>query len=101
MFKQYVRADIAAGLDETYRFETWAEDTPGAAYYDVHVSVIEARESSVPTLRRALGPGSVRILESGCGTGRWMAFFERLGHRAVGIDDSRGPLAAARAHDPA
>ena len=53
-FKQYVRAEIAAGLDETYRFETWAADTPGSAYYDVHVSVIDARETCVPTLRRVL-----------------------------------------------
>jgi SAM-dependent methyltransferase len=30
-----------------------------------------------------------------------MAFFERLGHRPVGIDDSAGPLRVARAHAPA
>ena len=100
-FKQYVRAEIAAGLDETYQFETWAADTPGRAYYDVHVSVIEERETCVPTLRRALNGAGKRILESGCGSGRWMAFFERLGHRAFGVDDSAGPLRVARAHDPA
>jgi len=98
-FKQYVRAEIAAGLDETYQFETWAEQTPGRAYYDVHVSVIDQRETCVPTLRRVLDGSGKRILESGCGTGRWMAFFERLGHRAFGIDDSAGPLRVARAHD--
>ena len=99
-FKQYVRAEIAAGLDETYQFETWAAQTPGRAYYDVHVSVIEERETSVPTLRRLLDGAGKRILESGCGSGRWMAFFERLGHRAFGLDDSPAPLAVARAHDP-
>ena len=99
-FKQYVRAEIAAGLDETYRFEEWAAQAPGHAYYDVHVSVIEARERCVPTLRRVLSGRDLRILESGCGTGRWMAFFRRLGHRVVGIDDSPGPLHVARAHDP-
>jgi Methylase involved in ubiquinone/menaquinone biosynthesis len=98
-FKQYVRAEIAAGLDETYQFETWAEQTPGRAYYDVHVSVIDQRETCVPTLRRVLAGSGKRILESGCGTGRWMAFFERLGHRAFGVDDSAGPLRVARAHD--
>ncbi len=46
-FKQYVRAEIAEGLDETYRFESWADDMPGEAYFDVHVSVIEARETNV------------------------------------------------------
>jgi len=100
-FKQYVRAEIAAGLDETYQFEDWAADAPGRKYYDVHLSVIDERETCVPTLRRVLDGTGKRILESGCGTGRWMAFFERLGHRAVGVDDSAGPLAVARAHDPA
>lgn len=100
MFKQYVHAEIAAGLDETYRFEAWAADVRGPAYFDVHVSVIEARETCVPILRRVLAGGPKRILESGCGSGRWLAWFERQGHRAVGLDDSRGPLGAARAHDP-
>jgi SAM-dependent methyltransferase len=99
MFKQYVHAEIAAGLDETYRFEGWAERTPGAAYYDVHVAVIDERETCVPILREVLGAPGRRVLESGCGSGRWMAWFERQGHRAVGVDDSPGPLAAARAHD--
>jgi SAM-dependent methyltransferase len=99
-FKQYVRAEIAAGLDETYQFEPWADRMPGLAYYDVHCSVIEQRETCVPTLRRALGAPGKRILESGCGSGRWMAYFERLGHRAFGIDDSLAPLAVAHAHDP-
>jgi SAM-dependent methyltransferase len=99
-FKQYVRAEIAAGLDETYQFETWAAEAPGRAYYDVHLSVIEARETCVPTLRRVLAGSGKRILESGCGTGRWMAFFEKLGHHAFGVDDSAGPLRVARAHDP-
>jgi SAM-dependent methyltransferase len=100
-FKQYVRAEIAAGLDETYQFETWAADTPGRAYYDVHLSVIEEHETCVPTLKRVLSGSGKRILESGCGTGRWMAFFEQLGHHAVGVDDSAGPLRVARQHDHA
>jgi SAM-dependent methyltransferase len=98
-FKQYVRAEIADGLDETYRFEHWAAETAGRAYYDVHLSVIEERETCVPTLRRYLDGSGRRILESGCGTGRWMAFFEKLGHRAFGVDDSAGPLRVARRRD--
>lgn len=99
-FKQYVRAELAEGLDETYRFETWADDMPGEAYFDVHVSVIEARETCVPLLRRWLPGRGLRILESGCGSGRWLAFFERMGHRPVGLDDSPGPLAVAHRHAP-
>jgi SAM-dependent methyltransferase len=98
-FKQYVRAEIAEHLDETYRFEHWADDLRGREYYDVHVSVIEEHETSAPTLRRVLAGRGMRILESGCGTGRWMAFFERLGHVPIGVDDSSGALAAARVHD--
>jgi SAM-dependent methyltransferase len=100
-FKQYVRAEIAEHLDETYRFEHWAADLRGREYYDVHVSVIEEHETCVPTLRRVLGGRGLRILESGCGTGRWMAFFERLGHVPIGVDDSAGALGAARAYDGA
>lgn len=99
-FKQYVRAEIAAGLDEMYQFETWAADAPGRAYYDAHLSVIEERETCVPTLRRFLDGTGKRILESGCGTGRWIAFFETLGHRPVGVDDSAAALRVAREHDP-
>lgn len=101
MFKQYVHAEIAAGLDETYRFEAWATQAPGATYYDVHVSVIDEREQCVPILRQVLAGGRQRVLESGCGSGRWLAWFARQGHCAVGIDDSAGPLRVARAHDAA
>jgi SAM-dependent methyltransferase len=98
-FKQYVRAEIAAGLDETHQLETWAADAPGRRYYDAHLWAIEEHETCVPTLRRILNGTGKRILDSGCGTGRWMAFFQRLGHAAVGVDDSAGALRLARAHD--
>src|SRR5262249_15514681 len=57
-------------------------------------------ERAVPMFRRYLGGGGLKILESGCGTGRWMAFFETLGNQSFGLDDSPGPLRVARAHDP-
>jgi ubiquinone/menaquinone biosynthesis C-methylase UbiE len=100
-FKQYLRKEITKALDETYTEEGWAKSTPGKAYYDVHLSVIEKHEMAAPLFREFLGRGGMRILESGCGTGRWMAFFEKLGNRAFGLDDSRGPLRVAREHDPA
>ena len=100
-FKQYLRKEITKGLDETYTEEHWAKQTPGKAYYDVHLSVIEKHEMAAPIFRQYLGAGGMRVLESGCGTGRWMSFFEKLGNRAFGIDDSPGPLRVAREHDPA
>jgi SAM-dependent methyltransferase len=99
-FKQYLRSEFARGLDETYRQEDWADERPGRAYYDVHLSVIEQHETATPVFREFLGRGGLRILESGCGTGRWVAFFERLGNRAFGLDDSAGALGVARRHDP-
>jgi SAM-dependent methyltransferase len=99
-FKQYLIAEVADGLDETYKVEHWEQDHPGKAYFDLHLSTIEKHERSAPTFREYLGSGGKRILESGCGSGRWMAFFEKLGNRAFGVDDSWGPLSTARAHDP-
>jgi SAM-dependent methyltransferase len=100
-FKQYLRDEVTAGLDETYKVDAaWAKNHPGRAYYDVHLSTIENHEMATPTFRQYLGGGGLRILESGCGSGRWMAFFEKLGNKAFGIDDSWGPLRLAREHDP-
>lgn len=100
-FKQYLRAEVTAALDETYKVDaSWASKHPGRAYFEVHLSTIEKHERATPTFREFLGQGGLRILESGCGSGRWMAFFEKLGNRAFGIDDSWGPLLLAREHDP-
>jgi ubiquinone/menaquinone biosynthesis C-methylase UbiE len=100
-FKQYLTAEIAAGLDETYRVEDWAQDHPGRKYFDLHINTIEQHERMAPIFREHLGGGGKRILESGCGSGRWMAYFEKLGNTSVGVDDSAGALGVARAHDPA
>jgi SAM-dependent methyltransferase len=98
-FRQYLPAGLAKGLDETHRSEPWEKDFPGTAYYGVHVSIIEKYETAVPALVEFLGRGGLRILESGCGTGRWMAYVQKLGNRAFGLDDSAAPLRVARAHD--
>jgi len=99
-FKQYLRSEFTQHLDETYSIEAWEKDHPGKAYYNLHLSTIEQHERAAPTFREFIGRGGMKILESGCGTGRWMAFFEKLGNRAFGIDDSWGPLRMARKHDP-
>jgi SAM-dependent methyltransferase len=99
-FKQYLIAVVAAALDETYKVEDWEQNHPGKAYYDLHISTIEQHEQAAATFREYLGQGGMKILESGCGTGRWMAYFEKLRNRSFGVDDSWGPLRMARAHDP-
>jgi SAM-dependent methyltransferase len=99
-FKQYLIAEVIAGLDETYTVEDWEQHHPGRAYYDLHINTIEQHEQSAHTFREYIGTGGLKILESGCGTGRWMAYFEKLGNRSFGVDDSWGPLSVARRHDP-
>jgi len=100
-FKQYLIAEVVSGLDETYRVEEWEKDKPGQAYFDLHIRTIEEHERATETFRQYLDRGGMKILESGCGSGRWMAYFEKLGNRSFGVDDSWGPLSTARAHDPA
>ncbi len=100
-FKQYLPVEVTFGLDETYKADaSWASNFPGRGYFDVHISIIEEHECATGIFRRYLGKGGMRILESGCGSGRWMAFFEKLGNQAIGVDDSWGPLNLAREHDP-
>ena len=100
-FKQYLRDEVTKGLDETYKADAaWAKNHPGRGYYDVHLSTIEQHEMAAPLFRRYLAKGGLKILESGCGSGRWMAYFDKLGNQAYGVDDSWGPLLLAREHDP-
>jgi SAM-dependent methyltransferase len=100
-FKQYLRDEVTKGLDETYKADAaWAKNHPGRGYYDVHLSTIEQHEMAAPLFRRYLAKGGLKVLESGCGSGRWMAYFEKLGNQAYGVDDSWGPLLLAREHDP-
>jgi ubiquinone/menaquinone biosynthesis C-methylase UbiE len=99
-FKQFLKLEITKGLDETYSIEEWEKDHPGKKYYDLHISTIEKHERAAPTFREFLGRGGMKVLESGCGTGRWIAYFEKLGNRGFGVDDSWGPLRMARKHDP-
>ena len=100
-FKQFLRDEVTKGLDETYKADAaWAKNHPGRGYYDVHLSTIEQHEMAAPLFRRYLAKGGLKILESGCGSGRWMAYFDKLGNQAYGVDDSWGPLLLAREHDP-
>jgi ubiquinone/menaquinone biosynthesis C-methylase UbiE len=46
----------------------------------------------------ALSPGA-RILDLGCGTGRWVRRYEERGFSAVGVDATFGMLQIARAHE--
>lgn len=49
---------------------------------------------------RAHLPGDERILEAGCGQGRWVFHLRRLGFDVTGLDLAQSDLERARRHDP-
>jgi len=52
-----------------------------------------------PHFREFLPKGG-RILEAGCGLGRWVFYLRRLGYDVIGIDLAEDAIAAARKYDP-
>ncbi|HWP67343.1 MAG TPA: methyltransferase domain-containing protein [Candidatus Limnocylindria bacterium] len=46
-------------------------------------------------------PPQARVVDAGCGMGKWPIALRRLGHHAVGLDLSRAALELARDRDPA
>jgi ubiquinone/menaquinone biosynthesis C-methylase UbiE len=57
------------------------------------------KEALWPTIADAIErPGL--LLEAGCGTGKWIHYFNRLGHRAVGVDYASSALHVATTTDP-
>lgn len=100
-FAKLVSDKTPEGVEETWSLEaSWAEGRRGQQYYSAHLSVIQEYETAAPIFERWLGRGGQRVLEAGCGTGRWMAFFEHLGNRAYGVDHSLEQLRFAKAHAP-
>lgn len=49
-------------------------------------------------LRHIEGPAPFDILDLGCGPGRDLATFTRMGHRAIGVEGAANLAAMARAH---
>jgi ubiquinone/menaquinone biosynthesis C-methylase UbiE len=41
-----------------------------------------------------------RLLEAGCGTGRWVQFLNGLGHEAIGVDYAPSGLEVGRSYNP-
>ena len=41
-----------------------------------------------------------RLLEAGCGVGKWISYFNRMGHQAIGVDYAPSGLRVAAAADP-
>jgi SAM-dependent methyltransferase len=56
-------------------------------------------ETTYPLFFKYL-PREGRILESGCGTGRWVFYLRQRGFNVTGIDLARAALEIAKAYDP-
>jgi SAM-dependent methyltransferase len=86
------RADLAAVSAHTLgHYATRAEDyREGTADHDVSQNV-------AALLEHLEGPPPFTILDFGCGPGRDLATFTRLGHVAVGLDGADPFVAMARA----
>ncbi|HEV8537985.1 MAG TPA: class I SAM-dependent methyltransferase [Bacteroidota bacterium] len=54
---------------------------------------------SIEPLFRKLLPKTGKILEAGCGLGRWVFYLRNLGYDVVGIDLSHDAIDAAKAYD--
>ncbi len=79
---------IRRSFDAQWKTKILAEDVDRCAKADIY-----------PTLKEVLRPG-VCILESGCGSGKWVIFLRRQGYRVIGLDWSLDPLNRARQLDP-
>jgi SAM-dependent methyltransferase len=88
--------------DGTLPVEVPARDgyTEWAPTYDAPNPMIEAEESVVHSLiAPRVEPGTI-VLDAACGTGRHLAWLERVGCRAIGVDLSRSMLEHASAAAP-
>lgn len=79
---------IRRSFDAQWKIKSLAEEVDRCADADIY-----------PTLKEVLSPGAC-ILESGCGSGKWVIFLRRQGHRIIGLDWSLEPLHRARQMDP-
>jgi SAM-dependent methyltransferase len=57
------------------------------------------RDEAAPVIERHFPPGT-RILESGCGAGRWVRFLQDRGHKMVGLEYSRETVEMVKRHWP-
>jgi SAM-dependent methyltransferase len=63
-------------------------------------AVDEAEHKLITPILRAHLPRDGVIVDAGCGTGKWVAHFARLGYRMVGLDLSLDALGVARRSAP-
>ena len=73
--------------------EYWRGET-----FEEHLALCE--HETTRDLLVACLPRDGRILDAGCGAGRWLFYLRGRGFGVIGLDRSHEGLARARAHDP-
>jgi SAM-dependent methyltransferase len=77
-----------------------ADYDAGAPSYDMNLYPADTQEEWVARLLTLIPPAGT-VLDAPCGTGRYFSLITGAGMRVVGVDQSAGMLAQARARNPA
>jgi len=83
---------VAPGTEETRPGKYWRHED-----IEEHLSLTEY-QTILPTFLRLADKGG-RILDAGCGLGRWLIYLHRLGYLAHGLDISAEALRAVQSYD--
>lgn len=95
-FKKYA----VPPYDEVGRgaFVEEAQKVPGhIPFLELQIALIEQYEASLHMFK--LMPRHGRILDAGCGFGRWTAYLRKQGHEVEGVDLSHEALKLLKDHD--
>ena len=82
--------------------EVEAAETHGQCWHGetIDEGIDLCRYQLIEPLFREYLPKKGRILEAGCGPGRWVFYLRRLGYDVTGIDLAADAIAAAKKYDP-
>jgi SAM-dependent methyltransferase len=84
------------------RADVDALETHGQSWHDetVDENIVLCRYQFIEPLFREYLPKGGKILEAGCGLGRWVFYLRSLGYDVTGIDLAKEALELAKAYDP-
>ena len=86
-----------------YRQSCHNDETLGQSWIgdDVGSNIELCEKQTISSVFLAGIPSGSKVLEAGCGLGRWVFFLRKHGIDASGIDLNHSAIAAAHAYDPA
>lgn len=92
VFKMYHPRDQVEAL-ETHG-QSWLSDT-------IEDNIGLCRFQTIEPVFNKYLPKDGKILEAGCGLGRWVIYYRRKGYDVIGIDLAKEAVAMAKSYDPA